>query len=48
MGASENPELAPMPRKKTPIYHGHKQPVRNRQQDAEEVLVSANLKVPLR
>ncbi len=45
MGASKNSEFAQMPHKGTPIRYGQKQPVRNRQQRAEKILVSANLKV---
>jgi hypothetical protein len=34
-GTSENSEFAQMPHKGTPIRYGQKQPVRNRQQGAE-------------
>jgi len=38
MGISKNSEFAKMPHKGTPIRYGQKQPVRNRQQGAEEIL----------
>jgi hypothetical protein len=34
----KNSEFAQMPHKGTPIRYGQKQPVRNRQQGAEEIL----------
>lgn len=38
MGAFKNSEFAQMPRKGMPIRCGQKQPVRNRQQGAGEIL----------